>query len=88
MAKVRKSNIRTAKVTYASPFSIYWTKENYIYLGIGILTLIIGFYLLSSGNWDSSISLNVAPILLVIGYLVVLPLSILFRKKNKNKIDS
>jgi general stress protein CsbA len=63
----------------ALPFS----SENYIIFGIGIFLIIIGYLALSKGPWDSFWSLTLAPILLVIGYCVVIPLAILYRKKKQ-----
>lgn len=83
MAKIRK-NIKPVKSNFISPFGIYWTKPNFLFLISGIITLIVGFYLMSLGNWDNPVSLVASPILLAIGYLVLLPLSIFYRKKENN----
>lgn len=83
MAKVRK-NIKPVRSTFTSPFNIYWTKQNFLFLVLGILTIIVGFYLMSLGNWDNPLSLVASPILLAIGYFVLLPLSVFYRKKEKN----
>lgn len=79
----RKKSKTTDKV--ASPFKIYWTKNNYYLLSLGILILILGFYLMSIGNWDSTVSLYVSPFVLMLGYLFIIPSSILFRKNNKEQ---
>ena len=57
-------------------------KGNYVLFGLGILVLIIGYFFLSIGPWDSFWSRTLAPIVLVIGYCAVIPISILYRKKN------
>ncbi len=83
MAKVvKKRSVKSAKKTFESPFSIYWDKTNYILLFAGILIVIVGFYLMSTGSWDSTSSLVLSPIILFIGYVIIFPLSILFRKKE------
>jgi len=83
--KVQKKNFRKTKKTAApvSPFSIYWTKENYYFLYLGFAVIILGFYLMSIGPWNSTTSLVVSPILLFIGYLLVFPASILYKKRTK-----
>ncbi len=87
MAKaVKKRNVKTTKKTFVSPFSIYWNKTNYILLFAGILFVIVGFYVMSIGNWDSTASLVVSPIILFIGYIIIFPLSILFRKKSSEEV--
>ncbi|MBS4036041.1 MAG: hypothetical protein KGZ85_16375 [Ignavibacterium sp.] len=83
MAKaVKKRSVKTTKKNFVSPFSIYWNRTNYILFFAGILFVIIGFYLMSVGNWDSTTSLVLSPIILFIGYVIIFPLSILFRKKE------
>ena len=83
--KVQKKNFRKTKKTAApvSPFSIYWTKENYYFLFLGFAVIILGFYLMSLGSWDSTTALVFSPILLFIGYMVVFPASILYKKRTK-----
>lgn len=80
-AKVKKSTKTTRKQT-VSPFNIYWDKKNYFLLIAGIIVSVLGYYLLSVGTWDSTESLVFSPILLFIAYLIIFPLSILFRKKE------
>lgn len=85
MAKTVKKNVRPIKKAYSSPFSTYWVKENYYLLILGALFLIIGFFVMSLGKWDNPVSLVLSPILLVIGYLIVLPAAIFYRKKQNNR---
>ena len=47
--------------------------------------IIIGFIALSRGPWNSLSSLTVAPILLVIGYIVIVPFAIIYKKKNRKE---
>ena len=62
----------------ALPFS----KRNYQILGLGLLVIVLGYVALSQPPWDGTMPLVVAPILLVIGYCVVIPLGILYREKS------
>ncbi len=57
-------------------------KGNYLWFFAGLLVLTIGFVFLSIGPWDSFWSRTLAPVILVIGYLVVIPWSIMYHKKN------
>ncbi len=83
MAKaVSKKNIRKAK-KIVSPFSVYWKKNNFLLLLLGLVIIIAGFVFMSMGPWNSFPSLFISPVLLVIGYLLVLPASILYFKKDK-----
>ena len=60
-------------------------KKNLILIGIGVLLLVIGFICLATGPADNPVSLTVAPLILVLAYLVVIPLGILFGSKKQNK---
>lgn len=48
-------------------------------LGIGVAVIVVGFVLLAMGmnEWDNPLSVSVAPVVLVIGYCVIIPLAIL-----------
>ena len=61
------------------------SKKNLILIGIGILLLVIGFICLATGPADNPVSLSVAPIILTIAYVVIIPLGILFNGKDKDK---
>ncbi len=52
---------------------VKFTKKNYLFFGAGLLSIIIGFILLRQGD------IVLAPILLVLGYLVFFPLGILLK---------
>lgn len=60
-------------------------KKNILLVGLGILLLVIGFVCLAQGPANNPISLTVAPIVLVIAYLVVIPVGILWNSKNQEK---
>lgn len=79
MAKVKSKN---KIVKLSSPFKDYWDKSNYIIFGIGFLVVLIGFFLMAQGPWDNPLSLTYSPIILLISYLIIFPLSILYRKKG------
>lgn len=61
------------------PFS----SENYIIFAVGIFFIVVGYIALSKGPWNSFWSLTLAPILLIIGYCIAIPLAILYRKKKQ-----
>ena len=62
-------------------------KKNIILVAIGVLLLVIGFICLATGPADNPVSLTVAPLILVIAYMVVIPLGILFTGKEQDKQD-
>ncbi len=55
-------------------------KENYRILGIGILVIIAGYLAMWSGSVEGFLPLVAAPVLLVIGYCIIIPFGILYRK--------
>ena len=62
-----------------------FTKRNYQILGLGLLVIILGYVALSQSPWDGTMPLVVAPILLVLGYCVIIPLGILYREKSETQ---
>jgi uncharacterized membrane protein YesL len=84
MARQVKKHSRIKKSAVESPFKNYWDKSNYVILGIGIAVLVIGFYLMTFGPWDNPVSLTISPIVLLVAYLFIFPLSILYKKKKQN----
>ena len=56
-----------------------FNKKNYLLFGIGILVIILGYRIMATGEVNSFQSVKLAPILLVIGYLVIIPLSIFYK---------
>ena len=88
MTKIKKRvKSRTKKIE--SPFKNYWTINNYLILIAGLLVLFFGYFLLNQGPWDNPLSLTLAPIILLIAYLVIFPLAIYYKKSpKKNENDS
>ena len=57
-----------------------FNKFNYLIFGIGGLTIILGYFLMSSGAVNSFQSIRLAPFLLFIGYVILIPISIFLKK--------
>ena len=55
-----------------------FNKKNYLLFGIGILVIILGYIIMGTGDVNSFQSIKLAPILLFIGYLIIIPLSIFY----------
>jgi hypothetical protein len=55
---------------------------NYYILLAGVAVILLGYGALSMGPWDGFVPLTVAPILLVLGYCVIIPAGIIYRKKS------
>ena len=50
-----------------------------------LAVLVIGYILMMQGSWDSTLSLSVSPVVLLLVYLVLIPVSIFFRKPAKKE---
>lgn len=54
----------------------FFGKKNYLGVGLAVLLLIVGFFLLGLKPASNKVALNVAPVVLLLAYLVVLPWSL------------
>lgn len=61
--------------------SLPFTTRNYQILAAGIVAIILGYIALAQEPWDGFMPLVVAPILLVLGYCVMVPFGILYRRR-------
>ncbi|MCQ2093014.1 MAG: DUF3098 domain-containing protein [Fibrobacter sp.] len=62
-------------------------KKNLLLIAVGVLLLVIGFLCLATGPAENPISLTVAPLVLCLAYLVIIPLGILWKGKKEDKND-
>ena len=61
---------------------------NYLLFGVNIATVILGYIIMASGEVDSTQSVTIAPLLLFLGYVIIIPISIMYRKKAKQDLGS
>ncbi len=59
-----------------------FNRTNYLIFLAGIVVIALGYVLMATGERDSFQALTVSPIMLVTGYLVLIPLSILYHKRR------
>ena len=57
-----------------------FSKINYLLFFAGITFITIGYIIMISGETYSFQSLSVAPIMLFIGYIILIPASLIYRK--------
>ncbi len=55
-------------------------KENFYIIGVGLIVILAGYLALAKGPIEGFLPLVLAPILLVLGYCVIIPLGILYKK--------
>ncbi|OGJ88337.1 MAG: hypothetical protein A2268_05505 [Candidatus Raymondbacteria bacterium RifOxyA12_full_50_37] len=58
------------------------SKRNLAILAAGVVTILAGYLCLASGTADGVLSLSVAPVLLVLGYCVIIPAAFLVKNKD------
>lgn len=58
---------------------LYWEKTNWIIFALGIISIILGYIFLARG------SLTLSPILLVLGYAVIIPISLVYKGKKSEE---
>ena len=65
-----------------------FNKINYFLLFSGILFIILGYLIMAYGEVNSFQSLTLAPIILFIGYIILIPVALIYKgriiKKDKN----
>mgnify|MGYP001401600984 CR=1 FL=1 len=89
MAKVVKG--KGAKRRSMKDETLPLHKENFMILGVGILVIAAGYGTMVGETVEGFFPLVAAPILLVLGYCVIIPLGLLFKRpmsKTSNKPDS
>jgi hypothetical protein len=64
------------KAAVETELGFNWGLGNSLVLGLGLLVLVAGYVSLSRG------SVTLAPVLLVLGYVVLIPTSLLIRARN------
>ena len=62
-----------------------YTKRNVQFLVAGLAIILIGYLCLAQPPVDGFLSLTLAPILLVIGYCVLIPIGLLIRGKKEHE---
>lgn len=62
-----------------------FTAENYYFFFAGLATIIVGYICMATGPVYGFLSLTVSPIIVCIGYLVLIPLALVYRKKQEDQ---
>ena len=61
-------------------FSWPYKRKNYVLFGFGVFVIIVGYLIMYTGEVDSFQSLVISPLLLLAGYLVIIPMALLNKK--------
>ncbi|KAB2879362.1 DUF3098 domain-containing protein [bacterium] len=87
---LKKSNLakNQAKKLQSKKSALPFTAENYYLFFAGLATIIVGYICMASGPVYGFLSLTVSPLILCIGYLVLIPLALIYRKKPQDHIQN
>ena len=69
-----------AKNKQSVKFSWPFKRKNYLLFGVGVFVIIVGYLIMYLGEVNSFQSLVISPLLLLAGYLVIIPLALLYKK--------
>jgi len=84
MAKaIRRETTRRRKSSDQIPFPL--GRENFLLIGLGLVIIVVGYLALMEGSVEGFLPLVVAPILLILGYCVIIPFGILYKRKEAKK---
>ncbi len=61
-----------------------FSNKNYLLFIAGVISIIIGYIIMALGDTYSFQSLSLAPVILIIGYLVLIPAALLYKEKETN----
>ncbi len=85
--KSKARTVRKRKSSDSRSWEFPLNRKNLQILGLGIIIILVGFALMATGitddaavpdgTWNNPLAVSVAPILLLIGYCVVIPYGIL-----------
>ena len=76
MSPPKQTRPRLTRRAPEADLGFRWGPVNGVVLGLGVVVLVAGFVALSKG------SITLAPLLLVFGYLVLIPVSLLVRGRK------
>ena len=59
-----------------------FSKLNYLIFAFGLISIFFGYVIMGTGEVNSFQSLTLAPIFLFLGYVILIPLSLLIKTKT------
>ena len=71
---MKDNNNKTAKFLWP------YKRKNYLLFGVGVFVIIVGYLIMYLGDVNSFQSLVISPLLLLLGYLIIIPAALLYKK--------
>lgn len=62
-----------------------YTAKNYLLFLVGIIFIVLGYIIMALGEVNSFQSLTIAPSMLFLGYIVIIPFALIYRDKSRLK---
>jgi hypothetical protein len=84
--KVKKPQLKTGQKV-KKDFSFPLEKENFVIIGAGIVLIILGYLLMNQNSVDGFVPTVISPIMLFLGYCVIIPYGIL-KGHRANKTET
>ena len=77
-----KTNLKIMKAKNKNTVKFLWPykRKNYLLFGFGVFVIIVGYLIMYLGDVNSFQSLVISPLLLLLGYLVIIPLALLYKQ--------
>lgn len=83
MAKIQPRKKQVRKQNFLATQAELPKKTNYLIILIGIAVIIVGYLVMQAGDDISPLSVTVAPVILIIGYCVIVPFGIFYSGKRE-----
>ena len=77
-----ETNLTIMKANNKNVVKFLWPykRKNYLLFGFGVFVIIVGYLIMYLGDVNSFQSLVISPLLLLLGYLVIIPLALLYKQ--------
>ncbi len=79
----RQRTVKTKGISGARPFKMPFEQSNIVYILIGIGVVTLGYIIMGMSETMGFLALDVSPIVLLLGYLVVIPMGIMYGARRK-----
>ena len=82
----RQRTTRTKTASSVRPFNMPFESKNIMFILIGIGVVTLGYVIMGMSETMGFMALSVSPVVLLLGYLVVIPLGIMYGAHRKKII--
>jgi|TARA_B100001093_G_scaffold285641_1_gene272850 hypothetical protein len=80
--RIIETNFRNMENKNKKTVMFLWPykRKNYLLFGVGVFVIIVGYLIMYLGEVNSFQSLVISPLLLLVGYLVIIPIALLSKQ--------